>query len=43
MYVKKPVNESSQFSRDRECPVVGNTHRYPLNLLGGGGGGGQDP
>ena len=26
-----------QFS-DKGCPVVGKTHGYPLNLLGGGGG-----
>ena len=39
----KARKRGRQFSRDKGCPVIGNTrHRYPLNLpkWGGGGGGG---
>ena len=34
--MEKPKKGPSVF-RDRGCPVIGNTHRYPLDLLGGGG------
>ena len=32
-----------QFSRDRGCPVRGNTHGYPLDLLEWGVGGKPSP